>query len=146
MNYRVVFLGLSAILLFSCASSPRYTYERDYRRKTGEGIADLIKGVKHTAIMTASFYGKDFHGRKTSSGEIFDMYGLTAAHKTLPLGTIIKVTYLKTGKSVIVKINDRGPFIPGRDLDLSYGAAAKIGLDKDGVGKVKVTVIKWGDE
>jgi len=106
----------------------------------------LIKGVKHTAIMTASYYGEDFHGKRTSSGEIFDMYGMTAAHKTLPLGTVLKVTYIPTGRSVVVKVNDRGPFVPGRDLDLSYGAALKIGLVRDGVGKVKVTVIKWGDE
>lgn len=97
------------------------------------------------AIFTSSYYGPKFHGRKTASGEVFDMYGDTAAHKELPLGTILNVTYLKTGKSVIVKVNDRGPFIAGRDLDLSYGAAKKIGLVADGVGEVKVTVIHWGE-
>jgi len=94
--------------------------------------------------MTASFYGEEFHGRQTSSGEIFDMYEYTAAHKTLPFGTRLKVTNLANGRSVIVVVNDRGPFIPGRDLDLSYGAARKIGLVGMGVGKVKVRILKYG--
>lgn len=94
--------------------------------------------------MTASFYGEEFHGQRTSNGEIFDMYGNTAAHKTLPFGTILKVTYPSTGKSVVVEVNDRGPFMPGRELDLSYGAARKIGLTADGTGKVEVVVLKWG--
>lgn len=142
-----VWVFVAGMFLSGCGPSPRYTdrmLSPDLRR--GKETSVLIKGVKHTAIMTASYYGKDFHGRKTSSGEIFDMYGMTAAHKTLPLGTVLKVTYIPTGKSVIVRVNDRGPFVPGRDLDLSYGAALKIGLVRDGVGKVKVTVIKWGDE
>jgi len=105
----------------------------------------LLKNYNRSTILTASFYGEDFHGRKTSNGEIFDMNGLTAAHKTLPFGTVLHVTYLATGKSVDVIVNDRGPFIPGRDLDLSYGAARRIGLVSEGVGKVKVRVIKWGD-
>ncbi len=94
--------------------------------------------------MTASFYGEEFHGRLTSNGDVFDMYGLSAAHKSLPFGTILRVTYPKTNKSVDLVINDRGPFIPGRDIDLSYGAAAKIGLVVDGVGQVKVKVLRWG--
>jgi len=97
-------------------------------------------------MLTASFYGEEFHGKLTSNGEVFDMYGLTAAHKSLPFGTILQVTYPSTGKSVNIVINDRGPFIPGRDLDLSYGAAKQIGLVNDGVGQVKVKVIKWGDD
>jgi len=95
-------------------------------------------------MMVASFYGEEFDGRHTSNGEIFDMHGNSAAHKTLPFGTVLKVTYPPTGKSVTVIINDRGPFIPGRDLDLSYGAAKEIGLTGDGVGKVEVIVVKWG--
>lgn len=91
--------------------------------------------------MVASWYGRAFHGKKTASGEIFNMYAYTAAHKTLPLGTILKVTDPDTGKSVTVKVNDRGPFVRGRDLDLSYAAAKKIGLIKKGVGKVYVEVL-----
>lgn len=95
--------------------------------------------------MTASFYGEEFHGKQTSNGEVFDMFAFTAAHKSLPFGTILQVSYPNTGKSVEVVVNDRGPFMPGRDLDLSYGAARKIGLVNDGVGQVKVRVLKWGD-
>ncbi len=106
----------------------------------------LIKGAQHTAVFTASYYGHNdgFHGKKSANGEVFDKNAMTAAHKTLPFGTVLKVTYPKTGKSVKVRINDRGPYIAGRDIDLSYGAAAKLGLIKHGVGKVRVTVVKWG--
>lgn len=89
----------------------------------------------------ASWYGKKYHGRPTASGEIFDMYKLTAAHQKLPLGTRVKVTNLKNRKTVVVKVNDRGPFRKGRILDLSYGAAGKIGMLEDGVVKVKIEII-----
>ncbi|OPX33970.1 hypothetical protein B1H10_04650 [candidate division KSB1 bacterium 4484_188] len=82
---------------------------------------------------TASFYGAKFHGQKTASGEIFDMNKLTAAHRTLPFGTVCRVTNLANKKSVIVKINDRGPFVPGRVLDLSRGAAQALGAIPQGV-------------
>jgi rare lipoprotein A len=90
-----------------------------------------------TDYVTASWYGKKFHGRPTASGEIYDMYAMTCAHKKFPFGTRLRVTYLKTKESVNVTVNDRGPFIRGRDLDLSYAAAKKIGLMADGVGRVK---------
>jgi rare lipoprotein A (peptidoglycan hydrolase) len=86
----------------------------------------------------ASYYGKGFHGKETASGEIFNQNELTAAHPTLPLGTEAKVTNLKTGKSVEVEINDRGPYTKGRDIDLSKEAAKEIGLTKDGAAPVKV--------
>ena len=89
----------------------------------------------------ASWYGLKFHGNYTSSGEIYNMYAFTAAHKTLPMNTIVKVTNLNNGKSVIVRINDRGPFVKGRIIDLSYAAAKKIGLDKTGIAPVKIIVI-----
>lgn len=91
-----------------------------------------------TDYVTASWYGKKFQGRPTASGEIFNMYAMTCAHKEFPFGTRLRVTYLKTEKSVDVTVNDRGPFIRGRDLDLSYAAAEKIGLMTDGVGRVKI--------
>jgi len=87
----------------------------------------------------ASYYGKGFHGRKTANGEIFNKNGLTAAHKTLPFNTRLKITH--NGKSVIVRINDRGPFIKGRSLDLSEGAAKQIGMFRKGVGKVCYTFL-----
>ena len=89
----------------------------------------------------ASWYGTKFHGFKTSSGEIYDMYAMTAAHKTLPLPTYAKVTNLYNNRSVIVKINDRGPFHEDRIIDLSYAAANKLGILGNGVGKVEVVAI-----
>lgn len=84
----------------------------------------------------ASWYGRQFHGRKTASGETFDMNGLTAAHRTLPMNCYIKVTNKDNGKSVVVKVNDRGPFHGNRVLDLSYGAAKAIGITQKGTGNV----------
>ena len=91
-----------------------------------------------TQVVTASWYGPGFHGQETASGETFDQHALTAAHRTLPLGTEAKVTNLETGQSVTVTINDRGPYVPGRQLDLSQAAAKQIGLTKKGVAKVKI--------
>ncbi|NOY64133.1 MAG: septal ring lytic transglycosylase RlpA family protein [Nitrospirae bacterium] len=91
--------------------------------------------------MVASWYGKKFHGRPTASGEIFNMYGHTAAHKSLPFGTLLRVTNPANGRSVVVKINDRGPFVKGRDLDLSYGAAKQLGLIQKGTSVVYVDFI-----
>jgi len=90
----------------------------------------------------ASYYGDEFHGRKTSSGEIYDRDKLTAAHPTLPFGTVCRVTNLKTRKSVVVRINDRGPFVSGRIIDLSYKAAERIGGLRAGVFDVKIVVLK----
>jgi rare lipoprotein A len=89
-------------------------------------------------VVTASWYGPGFHGQETASGETFDQHALTAAHRTLPLGTVAKVTNLETGQSVTVKINDRGPYVKGRQLDLSQAAAKQIGLTKKGIAKVKI--------
>jgi len=93
----------------------------------------------------ASFYAKKFHGKLTASGETFDMYKMTAAHKTLPFGTIVKVTNLTNNESIVVKINDRGPFVANRVLDLSYAAAKKLGYINKGLARVKAEVIKLGD-
>ncbi|MBW1731750.1 MAG: septal ring lytic transglycosylase RlpA family protein [Deltaproteobacteria bacterium] len=89
----------------------------------------------------ASWYGRKFHGRKTSSGEVYNMHERTAAHRTLPLGTYVQVMNLKNGKSTIVRINDRGPFVKGRIIDLSYRAAKDIGLVGPGVARVRLTVL-----
>ncbi len=92
-------------------------------------------------IWTASYYGRGFHGRRTASGEVYNQYELTCAHKTLPFQTILKVTNPQNGKSVIVRVNDRGPFHRGRDIDLSYAAAEEIGMLAAGVLKVEVSEI-----
>jgi rare lipoprotein A len=88
--------------------------------------------------MKASWYGPKFHGKVTANGEIYDQMALTAAHKSLKFGTLLKVTNPKNGKSVIVRINDRGPYIGDRELDLSKGAATKLGLIERGVARVKI--------
>jgi len=89
----------------------------------------------------ASWYGGQFHGRRTANGEIFNKHALTAAHRTLPFGTIVNVTSLATGQSVQVRINDRGPFTRGRSIDLSMAAAEAIGLRSRGIGEVRIDVL-----
>ena len=89
----------------------------------------------------ASWYGRKFHGRKTSSGEVYDMYGMTAAHKTLPLPTYLQVRNLTNGREVVVRVNDRGPFLGGRILDLSYMAAKKLGVVATGTAEVRIEVV-----
>jgi rare lipoprotein A len=103
------------------------------------GTADgyLERGV-------ASWYGPTFHGGNTSSGEAYDMYGMTAAHKTLPLPTYARVTNLANGRSVVVRINDRGPFVANRIIDLSYTAAAKLDMVRDGTAMVEVRALEPG--
>ena len=91
----------------------------------------------------ASWYGPNFHGAQTSNGEYYNMYDYTAAHKTLPINTMVKVTNLKNGKSTIVRINDRGPFVKDRIIDLSYQAAQDIGVIKHGTAKVELEVISF---
>jgi peptidoglycan lytic transglycosylase len=86
----------------------------------------------------ASWYGKDFHGRLTANGEVYDMHGMSAAHPTLPLPSFARVTNTRTGRSVVVRINDRGPFAHNRIIDLSRRAALELGLVRSGIGKVHV--------
>lgn len=93
----------------------------------------------------ASWYGHPYHGRRTASGEVYDMHDLTAAHRSLPFGTRVRVTRRDTGADVVVRITDRGPFIKGRIIDLSLAAAEKIGLDRDGVAPVKIKVLGRGE-
>jgi rare lipoprotein A len=110
-----------------------------------------IYGVWHFPIPSASgyieegkasWYGSEFHNLITSSGEPYDMHAMTAAHKTLPLGTFVKVTRLENGRNVILRINDRGPFVQGRIIDLSYGAANKLDMVKPGTASVRVEAVQ----
>jgi rare lipoprotein A len=110
---------LALVFLFSCAPVRYETYP-----------------APHYAI--ASWYGPGFHGRPTSSGEPFNMYALTCAHREYPFGTRLKVTNISNNKAVNCLVNDRGPFVSGRDLDLSYAAAREIGLTGPGTGKVRI--------
>jgi len=97
------------------------------------------KGYKERGI--ASWYGTKFHGRKTSNGEVYNMYAMTAAHKTLPIPSYVRVTHLKNNRSVVLRINDRGPFHDNRIIDLSYTAAVKLGIKQTGTGLVEVTAV-----
>ncbi|MGD9369280.1 MAG: septal ring lytic transglycosylase RlpA family protein [Desulfobacteraceae bacterium] len=125
MRCILITLGLSLVLPWftGCSSKPPVKQPSAYE-----------------AVGLASFYGKRFQGRKTASGERYDMHGLTAAHKSLAFGTRVHVTHLSNGRSVTVRINDRGPFVKGRIIDLSYAAARRLGMLSQGVVKVRIWV------
>jgi rare lipoprotein A len=114
-----------------------------------------IKGIWYYPLPTAegyveeglaSWYGADFHGKPTSCGEPYDMYAMTAAHKTLPLGTNVKVTNLQNGRVIVLRVNDRGPFVGGRIIDLSCGAAQELGSYGKGLAKVRVEAVQCASE
>lgn len=161
-------VGLAILSLFSCSG---VTKQRDAAPATPPTAADMrdavpkaeplsrygnmasyeVFGKRYFTLASsegyvergvASWYGKKFHGRRTSSGESYDMYEMTAAHKTLPLPSYAEVTNLENGRKVIVRINDRGPFHGDRLIDLSYSAATKLGIVSRGTGKVEVRAIQ----
>ena len=134
-------MALVAILILSevtCSPAPKYRAKRSGKQRTTRSAQ--TSGAYQ--IGEASYYAKKFHGRKTANGEIFDMYAMTAAHRKLSFDTVVRVTNLANGMSVVVRINDRGPFVKGRIIDLSYGAAKKIGLVQSGTAKVKLEIVK----
>ena len=136
---------------FNCSNAPRYyksdntNVNRPSKKVSKSGKENKSKGHRKIIKGISSFYAEDFHGKLTANGEVYDMYGLTAAHKTMPLNTICRVTNLENNKSLILRINDRGPYIEGRMLDCSYGAAKKLDFIKQGTAKVQVDIIEWGD-
>jgi rare lipoprotein A len=119
------------------ANRPYVVFGRDYVPATS------LRPYKERGI--ASWYGRKFHNQKTSNGDVYDMYGMSAAHPTLPLPCYVRVTNVATGKSVVVRVNDRGPFHPGRVIDLSYAAAYRIGIAQKGSGEVDVEALLPGD-
>jgi rare lipoprotein A len=133
------------VLIIGCTSNARYTTKGGTGKKHGKSTYGKVEKKGKTMYYVCSYYADKFHGRQTANGEIFDMYKMTAAHKTLPFNTKLRVTFEETGKSVVVRINDRGPFVYGRDLDLSYGAAKEIGLIPYGVKKLKVEILEDGE-
>lgn len=167
----IVFLAVVLVLFTACGSksyiSKGYSSNKNYPTQPHEPVANQeIKNSKamHRATMRpytiagkkyyptvshvgeefhgiASWYGPDFHSKLTSNGEVYNMYAMTAAHKTLPMNTMVKVDNLENGKSTIVRINDRGPFVTGRIIDLSNSAAKEIDMIDKGTAKVKVTVL-----
>jgi len=104
-----------------------------------KGEVQLDVGIKDRGV--ASWYGEQFHGRQAANGEIFDMDGLTAAHRTIPLGSVVRVVNLSNGKYLHVRVTDRGPYEKGRILDLSHGAAVLLGMEREGVAHVQVEVV-----
>lgn len=123
----IFFLPGLVVLACSCASTGRASFEPGPTPSFQLGLA--------------SWYGPDFHGKPTSSGEVFDMNDLTAAHNTLPFGTYVMVTNLENNRTAVVRINDRGPFVKGRIIDLSYAAARVLGIVAPGVVRVRLDVI-----
>jgi rare lipoprotein A len=127
------------MFLYCCSPSVRSTrkVKRAVFKHSSLSLGDVFFGQ-------ASYYADKFHGKKTANGEIFNMYAKTAAHKYFPFNTIIEVTNQQNGKSVVVRINDRGPFKKGRILDLSYQAAMEIDMIREGIVEVKLKVLKLG--
>ena len=147
---KFLFALIFLITLSGCSNSPRYRtgpVKSSGKKSISPPSLKTKSNVEHRKLMkgVSSFYAEDFHGKLTANGEVYDMYGLTAAHKTLPLNTIVRVTNLVNNKSLILRINDRGPYVKGRILDCSYGAAKKLDFIVQGTTDVKIEVIEWGD-
>ncbi|HHD64171.1 MAG TPA: septal ring lytic transglycosylase RlpA family protein [Desulfobulbaceae bacterium] len=145
-------LLLGLLFLVTSCGPPHITPLEHERKRPGKATQRpyVIKGKTYYPIPNAegyretgiaSWYGKQFHGRRTSNGETYNMYGGTAAHKTLPMGTMLLVKNLKNDKSTVVRINDRGPFVKSRIIDLSYAAAKNIGMIGNGTAKVTITAL-----
>jgi rare lipoprotein A len=104
-------------------------------------VRKQVSKTKPYQVGTASWYGQNFQGKETASGEPYDMYDMTAAHLTLPMGSYVRVTNLRNGKAVIVRVNDRGPIVPGRIIDLSYGAAQALQMKAHGLQRVRLDLV-----
>jgi len=130
---------MAAAAICSCTASPKY--------RSG-GVSDAASTLYSSKFFQkgiASYYGSDFNGKRTASGEIYDMNGMSAAHRTLPFDTILEVTNLDNDRKILVRVNDRGPFVQGRIIDLSVGAAKELGMFLTGTAEVELRVRKWGD-
>lgn len=144
------------LFLISCAKPPRSVpkYNYGYSKKipawlkpytiNGKTYFPLPSAKGYEEICIASWYGPGFHGNKSASGERYNMYDFTAAHKILPIGTYVLVTNLENGRQVVVRINDRGPFVDNRCIDLSYSAAKALGIIGKGLAKVKIVALSEG--
>jgi rare lipoprotein A len=138
MKFKIFSISIFTFLIINHCSvdrNIRQVQQYSQGRMTANEAEGYISGV-------CSYYGEKFHGRKTANGEIFDMYAYTAAHKTLPFGTILEVENLSNNKKVVVRINDRGPFVRDRILDLSYASAIKIDMIKEGTAKFKAKILR----
>jgi len=149
-NYRIIlktYFSILLILIFflvGCSSSTRFGKE-DSETKPRYETEDEIPYVLEVVDGIASYYSDEFHGRKTANGETYDMYALTAAHKSYPFNTEVRVTNLSNDKSVVLRINDRMPGYKGRIIDISFQAARELGMLFTGIADVEIEVLKWGD-
>jgi len=144
---KFIIIAISALLFSGCAMNNYSTQVRDYQIVETSKDTQSYKKLTHNQLKNlkqigiASYYGPRWNGRRTANGEILNLNELTAAHKTLPFNTIVKVTDLDTGRSIIVRINDRGPYISGRVIDLTDSAAKELGILNKGIARVKLEVI-----
>lgn len=129
-----------AVLTAALALSGCYLESSPAYRSDGISAGTVATGFSQRG--TASYYGEAFHGRLTANGETFDMYGMTCAHRTLPFGTVLSVKNLDNDMEVTVRVNDRGPYVGGRILDLSYGAAQRLGMIESGTASVLLRVVE----
>lgn len=144
---RLFLVAIMVIVSYGCASSPpAHTHATKHGTQKAYQVdgkwyypADTSMGYEEEGM--ASWYGKDFHGKKTSNGEIYNMNAMTAAHKTLPLGTYVRVIRMDNNKETMVRVNDRGPFVKGRIIDLSYKAATELGITATGTSKVRIVAM-----
>lgn len=146
MKLLLLFVSTS-IFLVSCASAVRFTDNNTFsnnnaRINSSSNTKDAEFPSGYTFRGKASYYADKFHGRSTASGEVFNQNKLTAAHRSLPFGTKLKVRNLKNNRSVVVVINDRGPFVEGRIIDLSYEAARQLDMLQDGIADVECTILE----
>jgi len=141
---QLISILLIICLISGCSSSVRYANLKSRNTPKQASVTNFYTGQIISG--EASYYGPKFHGRQTANGETFDMYKKTAAHKELPFETLVRVTNLQNKKSVVVRINDRGPFAGDRILDLSYQAARDIDMISTGVAKVKIEIVRLGEE
>lgn len=144
---KACFVILGVIMIASCSSSVRFSSDKDRSNPhiSNNSKSDNSQIIQLGSVLTgkASYYGDEFHGRKTANGELYDRTKLSAAHKSLPFGTNVRVRNLRNNKEVIVRINDRGPFVAGRIIDLSFTAAKEIDMIRDGVIEVEITVLSY---
>ncbi len=134
-NIKITFIAISSILILATGCSTIHP-KTNYPRYNNNSYNDSMVGI-------ASYYGQRWNGRTTANGEKLNIHAMTAAHKTLPFNTIVKVTLLSTGKSVIVRINDRGPYSGNRIIDLTDEAAKRLGMYHQGIGKVRLDILKY---
>lgn len=175
MNRLLIIAPVAASLLMLGCASPQPPEDRDSGPKRPVDLSHVSEPVPRVEVRTragnknpytvlgktyhlmedetqykergeASWYGTKFHGRKTANGETYDMYAMTAAHKTLPIPSYVRVTNLNNGRNLVVRVNDRGPFHGGRIIDLSYAAAQRLGFADYGVAPVEVEIINTGDQ